>query len=122
VQQRAVAIATTLILLCVGFMANRHEAEVAHVREQSGRIVHAQQAAEHHEASTNAHLHGIESHKHAGDCSLLALAHERIAIASAPALAIPVESSAAFVPAAAHDIVVARATYRIAPKTSPPSA
>jgi hypothetical protein len=121
-QLRVVAIATGLILLCVGLMANRHAAEVAHVREQSGRIVHAQQASEHHEASTSAHLHGIDGHTHAGDCELLALAHERITIAKAPVIVAPVATTFTFVTAAVHDIVVTRAAYRIAPKTSPPLA
>lgn len=111
-----------LIVLSVGFLAQRHEAETAHVRELSGRIVHAQELAEHHELSASAHLHGREAHRHSGDCSLLALAHERGTIATAP-VAIAAAAATYTLPAAElHDVVVARAAYRIAPKTSPPSA
>jgi hypothetical protein len=121
-QRRAVAIATTLTLLCVGFLANRHEAEVAHVREHSGRVVHAQELGEHHEVSASAHLHGREVHEHAGDCSLRALAHERITLAVAVVVATPVETTALVAEVAPRVAYVASAKYRIAPKTSPPTA
>lgn len=119
-QKRAVAIATTLILLCVGFLANRHEAEVAHVREQSGRIVHAQELAEHHEISTNAHLHGREVHEHAGDCSLLALAHERLTTTPIVLVTLPVAATTKVEIVPVHEARAVAGAYRYAPKTSPP--
>ena len=121
-QKRAVAIATALTLLAVGLLARWHEADAAHAREHSGRVVHAQALAEHHEESAAAHLHGREVHAHAGDCTLLAMAHEKIAVTSPHVIATPVE---AITPVVAGELVTAHATlaaYRLAPKTSPPSA
>lgn len=120
-QKRSVAIATALILLSVGLLARHHEAEAVHVREASGRMVHAEALAEHHETTTNAHLHGREAHGHAGECSLLAIAH-------APALhvgALVVAAAATLTSYVAIAPVVAAssiAAYRFAPKTSPPLA
>ena len=121
-QQRFVAIATALTFLLVGLFARHHEAEAAHVREQSGRIVHAQSLSEHHEVSTNAHLHGREVHKHTGDCSLLVLAHAPLLDAAAVVIATPVASSTPVVVARALGTASTRVGYRIAPKTSPPQA
>ena len=119
---RVVAIATALAFVAVGLLAQRHEAETAHAREQSGRVVHAQALADHHEASSHTHLHGREAHGHEGDCSLLAMAHDRFASASHVAIAVAIEAVEATEVAAAHDIAAAIATYRLAPKTSPPAA
>jgi hypothetical protein len=121
-QKRVVAIATALALVCVGFLAQHHEAEAAHAREQSGRIVHAQELADHHVVGANAHLHESAKHEHAGDCSLLAVLHapihetRAVAIIVAPALTVAVLAPIATPPR------VAIAGYRIAPKTSPPVA
>lgn len=126
VQKRGVAIATALILLCVGLLARHHEAEAAHVRERSGRVVHAQELAGHHEASgwsgRTAHLHGREVHRHAGECTLVAIAHVPAVASVAPSLlAAPAGSAAAPLPARAATAARSIATYRIAPKTSPPA-
>jgi hypothetical protein len=120
-QKRSVAIATALILLSVGLLARHHEAEAAHVREASGRMVHAQELADHHESSTNAHLHGREVHAHAGDCSLLAIAHAPALHAGTLVVAAAVEltTSTELAPLAVTPSVAA---IRFAPKTSPPSA
>jgi len=122
VQQRGVALATALILLCVGFLANRHEAEAAHVRERSGRVVHAQALAERHEVSTNAHLHGREVHAHLGECSLHAITHAPVVHTTRFVVVTPVESTATLVASSASVVGGALDAYRIAPKTSPPSA
>ena len=120
-QKRSVAIATALILLSVGLLARHHEAEAAHVRESSGRMVHAQALAEHHGTTPNAHLHGREVHAHAGECSLLAIAH-------APALHVGSLGVAAVATLTSHlelapsAIASSIAAYRFAPKTSPPPA
>ena len=121
VQQRSVAFATALILLCVGFLANRHEAEAAHVRERSGRVVHAQALAEHHEVSASAHLHGREVHAHLGECALHAITHAPVVHAAGVVVVTPVESTATLVAASAPAAGGAIAAYRLAPKTSPPS-
>lgn len=121
-QKRCVAIATALILLGVGLLAQRHEADVAHAKEHSGRVVHAQGVADHHHTDKAAHLHGREVHEHAGDCSLLAMLHERIVQAAAPVAVTPAAAIELLAESAHRDVVVAIAPYRLAPKTSPPSA
>jgi len=121
-QQRVVDIATAFTLLCVGLLARRHEAEAAHAREQSGRIVHAQELADHHVVSANAHLHETAVHEHAGDCSLLALAHAPILDAAPIVLATTAATSTDVVATIASVTHVSIASYRLAPKTSPPSA
>lgn len=120
-QKRSVAIATALILLSVGLLARHHEAEAAHVREQSGRMVHAQALAEHHDASSNAHMHGREVHSHSGDCSLLAIAHAPALHVYAPIVA-AVATLTSHVETSPPAVVRSIAAYRFAPKTSPPLA
>lgn len=121
-QVRLVAIATALLLLTVGLLARHHEAEMAHVSERSGRVVHAHALSEHHEPGTTAHLHGREAHAHAGDCSLLALAHAPLLHTAPFVVATPVAARVSDAAPAAPDARRAIAAYRFAPKTSPPSA
>jgi hypothetical protein len=116
-----VAVATAVAFVAVGLLAQRHEAETAHAREHSGRVVHAQALADHHEASPAAHLHGRDGHGHAGDCSLLAMAHERLVVSSHVLSAAATTAIALIEAAASHDSVATIATYRLAPKTSPPA-
>lgn len=120
--RRAVAIATTLIVLAVGWLGARHEAEVAHVREQSGRVVHGQELADHHDAEAGHHLHGRELRDdHGGACALLAVTPSAFAIA-APVLAgqrIAQQLQPRSV--APADVIASVAPYRLAPKTSPPA-
>lgn len=118
---RALAASTAVILCAVGLLGRHHEAATVHVRDTAGGIHHAQRLAEDHESSSSAHLHGRADHGHAGECTLLAIAHSSIVL---PATAI-----AAPIPAAARELDLpavvqrtARATYRLAPKTSPPHA
>src|SRR5690242_1664120 len=83
--RRVAAAVTAVLLLLVGWLGARHEAEVAHVRDQRGDVVHAQELAEHHEESAVAHLHGRESHEHApGACELLAITHAPLVATEAP--------------------------------------
>jgi hypothetical protein len=119
--RRAVAALSAALLLVIGLLGARHEAEVAHVRDGKGNFVHAQKLADHHEAGPAAHLHSRAEHRHAGDCELLAFLH-------APAVsATPVAAIAA--PALADELGAppiatvhrAIAGYRLAPKTSPPA-
>lgn len=120
-QKRAVAIATALMLVCVGLLARWHAADTAHAEEHSGRVVHAQALADHHEHSGTAHLHEREAHGHAGDCHLLAMAHAPVAVVATLVVATPIESTTTIaIPRMA--VRVAVAPYRIAPKTSPPAA
>jgi hypothetical protein len=120
--RRAVAALSAVLLIAIGLLGARHEAEVAHVRDQNGDLVHAQELADDHEAGPAAHLHGRDDHAHApGVCALLAVVH-------APALAAPAPA-AALAPAIAHELGAppiasvhrAIAAYRLAPKTSPPA-
>ena len=120
--RRAVAAIGAAVLLLVGWLGARHEAEVAHVRDQRGDVVHAEELAGHHEVDRAAHLHGREDHAHApGACELVALAHASLVAAQAPAglaLAVFVEELGAPVAVEAGGTI---AGYLIAPKTSPPA-
>lgn len=120
-QKRAVAIATALALVCVGLFARWHAADAAHAHEQSGRVVHAQALADHHVESATDHLHEREAHGHAGECHLLAMAHAPIALAATPVVATPAAATAPAVADPRTLAWVAITTYRIAPKTSPPT-
>ncbi len=120
--RRAVAAVAAALLVVIGLLGARHEAEVAHVRDQRGDLVHAQELAEHHHTGPAAHLHGREDHAHApGACALLATLHAS-ATASRPL-------AAAVAPGVAHDLGAPPiaavhggiAGYRLAPKTSPPA-
>ena len=121
-QKRAVAIATALALVCVGLLARHHEAEAAHAREHSGRIVHAQELADHHVVGTTAHLHESAVHGHAGDCSLLAVIHAPLLDAHVAVIDVALAETTDPVAAVAAPPRRAIAGYRIAPKTSPPVA
>ncbi len=121
-RRRATAFATALILLAVGWLGARHEAEVSHGRDEAGRAVHAQELADHHELGATAHLHGREVHEHAGACMLLAIAHPPFANAAPPSSVAArqefIDASGAPCTAASHTTLAA---YRLAPKTSPPT-
>jgi len=120
--RRAVAIATTLILLAVGWLGARHEAEVAHVREQSGRIVHGQELADHHEAEAGTHLHGrAVRDDHGGACSVVAVPCPGFAVAAPVLAGAPVAQAAPRTTLPVATVVVTVAPYRLAPKTSPPA-
>lgn len=121
--RRAAAALSAILLISIGLLGARHEAEVAHVRDQNGDLVHAQELADDHEVGPAAHLHGRDAHAHApGVCSLLAIVHAPAVAAHAPA--------AALAPVIEHELGAppivsvhrAIATYRLAPKTSPPAA
>ena len=121
-QKRVVAVATALTLLCVGLLARHHESAAAHARESSGRIVHAQELADHHVVGVNAHLHEAANHDHAGSCSLLALAHAPILDTARVVIATPAAASTEIVERIAAVAGGSFVGYRIAPKTSPPPA
>jgi hypothetical protein len=122
VQKRVVAVATALILLCVGFLARHHAAEAAHAREHSGQIVHAQELADHHVVGANAHLHESAVHEHAGDCSLLAIAYAPLLDTTPLLIATPAASSTEISRTLLSVTGGSVAGYRLAPKTSPPTA
>jgi hypothetical protein len=120
--RRAVAALSAALLIVIGLLGARHEASVAHVRDQKGDLVHAQELADHHKTGPAAHMHGREDHAHAsGACALLAFLHAPAVAARPPGaalvLAVAHELGAPAI-AAAH---VTIAGYRLAPKTSPPA-
>ena len=118
----AVATLSAVVLILVGWLGARHEAEVAHVRDQRGDVLHAEELAEYHEVGPSAHLHGRADHSHApGACALVAIAHAPLVAAEAPAglaLAVSAQELGAPVVAEAGGTI---AGYLIAPKTSPPA-
>ena len=120
--RRAVAALSAAFLLVVGLLGARHEAEVAHVRDQKGDLVHGQELAEHHEAGPTADMHSREAHGHAaGACALLASLHAPAVSARPPAAVIAsagTQEICAPPIAAVHGGI---AGYRLAPKTSPPA-
>jgi hypothetical protein len=120
--RRAVAALSAALLIVVGLLGARHEAEVAHVRDRRGDFVHAQKLVDHHEVGPVAHMHSSEEHRHApGPCALLAALHGS-AVSSRPPAAIAALPAAhdlgAPLIAAVHGAI---AGYRLAPKTSPPA-
>ncbi|HSK04467.1 MAG TPA: hypothetical protein VK932_24600 [Kofleriaceae bacterium] len=119
---RAAAALSAALLLFVGLLGARHEAEVAHVRDQRGDLVHAQELADHHHSGSAAHLHGRADHGHApGACALLAALHASAVAPRPPAAvvaALVAYDLAAPLTAAVHGGI---AGYRLAPKTSPPA-
>lgn len=121
--RRAVAALAAALLMAVGVLGARHEAEVAHVRDQKGDLVHAQELAEHHHgAASSAHLHGTEAHGHApGACALLAVVHAPALAARAPAAAAALAIAHDLQPPPIAAVHGAIAGYRLAPKTSPPA-
>lgn len=118
---RAVAVTTAVILLAVGLLGARHEAEAAHVRDHQGTLHHAQELAEHHHEGAVAHLHGREVHDHEGPCTLLAITHQTIVAAPrfVTSTALVIERAVAIPPV--HTTRGSIAPYRLAPKTSPPA-
>jgi len=117
---RAVAAVAAAVLILVGWLGAHHRAAVAHVHDPSGSLVHAAELADHHAADTATHLHGRADHRDApGACTLLATLHARPT--AGPAVA--AVADAAILPAPPPAIALvppAIATYRLAPKTSPP--
>jgi hypothetical protein len=117
-----VAALSAAFLLVVGLLSARHEAEVAHVRDQKGDFVHGQALAEHHESGPTADMHSRAAHRHAaGACALLASLHAP-AVGSRPPATTPL--LAAVHEIAAPPVIAVHggiAAYRLAPKTSPPA-
>jgi hypothetical protein len=120
--RRAAAALSAVLLIVAGLLGARHEAEVAHVRDQKGDLVHALKLADHHQTSPAAHLHGREDHSHAaGACTLLAVLHAP-AVAARPPAALPAPSVVNDLLAPPIAVVPgAIPGYRLAPKTSPPA-
>lgn len=118
---RAVAAVTAVILILTGWLGAHHEAEVAHVHDAFGQLVHAQRLADHHEPGAAAHLHGRADHQHApGACALIAAAPARTS--TSPEL--PATTDAAIfaeAPPCRPAVPPSIAAYRLAPKTSPPA-
>jgi hypothetical protein len=120
--RRAAAALSAVLLVAVGLLGARHGAEVAHVRDQKGDLVHAQELADHHQTGPAAHLHARDDHAHApGACALLAFLHAPAVAARPPgaALTLAVAHDLGAPPVAA--VHTAIAGYRLAPKTSPPA-
>ncbi|MBA3821745.1 MAG: hypothetical protein H0X17_22870 [Deltaproteobacteria bacterium] len=115
------AVVTALILLGVGWMGARHQAEVAHVRDTAGRIVHGHELADHHATSSTAHLHGRADHGHSSTCALLANLHAPIAFPAGVATVSTVSHASEIAVAIAPAPSATIASYRLAPKTSPPA-
>lgn len=119
---RAIAFATTIIVLAAGILARHHEAEVAHVTDaRTGVTSHALES-ECHDTETVlvSHFHALPSSDHADACELTAAIHQPATFAKA-------------VPLVTQLLVVERATappvatvvqtplLHAAPKTSPPT-
>lgn len=120
--QRAVAALVAAVLICVGWLGAHHRAEVVHVRDGSGSMIHAAALADHHASDSAAHVHGRADHRDApGACTLLAI----LIAPPATAFTVAVIADASILPAAPPalaSVPPALAAYRLAPKTSPPLA
>jgi hypothetical protein len=120
--RRAVAALSAALLIVMGLLGARHEAEVAHVRDGNGDLVHGQELAEHHENGAAAHMHGREDHSHIeGACGLLAVLHAPAVASRPPAALVPLAVSHELTVPAIAAVHGAIPAYRLAPKTSPPA-
>jgi hypothetical protein len=117
---RFVAAFTGLWLLTCGFLVARHEAEVLHVRDRAGRVVHgALGDSRDGDGEQRIHARDSASHDH-HVCLLAASLHQRAAIEPA-AIASPVAIVGLVVDDPAGQAGrPQRHVYRLAPKTSPP--
>ncbi len=119
---RAIAFATTIIVLATGLLARHHEAEVAHVTDtRTGVTSHALES-ECHDTETVlvSHFHALPSLGHADACEQTAAIHQPVVLAKV-------------IPQVAQLQVIERATappigvvaqsplLLSAPKTSPPA-
>jgi hypothetical protein len=123
VRFRVVAATTALWFVVCGVLAARHEATVAHVRDNAGNYVHGKALAGHHEGH-NSDIHGQrDPDADAGECALLTAFHQP-ASAKVTAPAVVTTACATHVRhiAPATFPAIAAAVYRLAPKTSPPAA
>ncbi|MEJ7596400.1 MAG: hypothetical protein WKG01_00705 [Kofleriaceae bacterium] len=123
-QERIAAVVATVAFLLVGLLGRGHAAEVAHVEDGKGRLVHAQNddaLAAHDRTSRATHLHEHAAHDDTGACSLLAVVHQAAIAALAPTSIVhAVEHATVLV--SARGTVHPSVDYRLAPKTSPPIA
>jgi hypothetical protein len=123
---RAIAILAAGAMLLVGLLALRHETLVAHVRDRAtGAVRHAQALAELHaqrdDAAAPPHLHGLDvEHRDTGSCPLRAGLEASTILPSTPPLA-AAHVATTTVTSYIAQTPVARARYRLAPKTSPPA-
>ena len=120
----AIALLLASCVVLSGLFLLRHQATVAHVHGAlSGALEHAHALADHHELSTTPHLHGreVDAHGELGVCALIAALDHAVILASTPTAATATQPVAvATGPSVALDSP-ARALYRLAPKTSPPT-
>lgn len=123
-QQRGAAILAVACILLGHLISLRHETTVAHVRDSVGVLEHAHALGEFHASSTEAHLHGSESHGHvdSGPCALLAGLEQSTILTPAPALVVATAShqESLTLPPLAPE--VSASILAFAPKTSPPAA
>ena len=118
---RSIAAVTAAVLIITGWLSAYHEAAVAHAHDAAGQLVHASKLADRHEPGAAAHLHGRADHRHApGPCSLVAAVLARTGAPSAVAVLVDAAIVLDARPASPA-VPPAIATYRLAPKTSPPA-
>jgi hypothetical protein len=123
VRPRGVAAITALWLVLSGVLAMQHEASTLHIRDRAGGFVHAALLTGHHTGS-DSDIHGQrDPDADTGDCALLTTFHQAAsAETSAPVLV--VVSGTTHTLHVPRRVAASRATavYRLAPKTSPPTA
>lgn len=119
---RGIAAFVALWLVGGGVLARHHAADAPHARDRAGGFVHAQALAGHH-TSRHADIHGQQAQDaDDGDCALLTAAHQpaSAAIARPAIIAGPGAPAARPAPRQGGRAPLA-ASYRLAPKTSPPA-
>lgn len=110
-------------MLGVTWLSARHAATTSHAHDDAGALVHTQAIGEHHRADTTPHFHstpGSDHDGHGGVCTLIGalpstVEHARGAtglLCTLPVAIAPPPLVAAW---------TAIATYRLAPKASPPA-
>jgi hypothetical protein len=116
----AVAVAMAAWLVLAGLLALRHEAEVAHVTDAHGALVHGAHAIGHRAARAD-HLHAGAPVDH-GECALAAALRQPGTCVSPPALVAAPARAIAIAAAPARVLARTATLFRLAPKTSPPRA
>jgi hypothetical protein len=121
---RVLAAFVGLWLVVGSALGMRHEAQVAHVLDRgTGLVVHASQLAGHHEDGRQSDIHGqADPDADHADCAVSAALHQ----AANPSVAFQVAASAqtriVLDPPRIRIGFAGESVYRLAPKTSPPSA
>jgi hypothetical protein len=121
--RRLVAAVTGLWLLAFGVLGARHESRVAHYADgQTGQVHHGWRS-DCRNRTGQSHIHSAKAENDHGVCEIATVLHQAARPSASPPVVMPALATAGVELATAHAVghTVDR-VYRLAPKTSPPSA